>query len=120
MSQQHKPPEAPLAPTFQPATWAVMFTVFLFAFLVILGCAIGGAYLVAEHAVHVAQASNLQAGIRTCEAVRKMDEASQPPVVNASSNPLSYGHKLASAIHQLYITSGCKELLSGKSTKPGV
>ena len=46
-----------------------------------------------------------------CRGLVLMDDASHPPVSNASSKPDSYGHKLAHAIHVVVVTSKCPILL---------
>jgi hypothetical protein len=100
-----------------------------------LGLSIAGSYLLMVHYVHVqnvalihaqakataaAKAAQLKSAVGTCKAVKAMDAASHG-ATNASSSASSYGHKLALAIHNLYVNSGCPALLKGIIPKtPGL
>lgn len=60
----------------------------------------------------IQEKQSIQGAIPLCEGLVAMDAASHPPVTNASNNPLSYGHKLARAIHQFSVASKCPILLN--------
>jgi hypothetical protein len=103
--------------TQKPVAIAVFVSIVLCAFVFIL---IGS--LVADYALMVHYYDTIQAhqallqikqSIPTCRALVHLDQASSPPVVNASTNPLSYGHKLAVAIHQVVVSTHCIQILNG-------
>lgn len=109
----------------QPVVGLAVFlsVCFVVVFLMIIA-ATGGEYLLTLHTLHAQEAASMASHIRemtaqlraalpTCHALQALDNASHPPVVNASHNPLSYGHKLAQAIHQVYQTSQCRVILNG-------
>lgn len=106
-----------------PISVAVVVSLLCAFFILATGAAIGGSYLLNIQTIHREEAAaaelharEAQAQIRNsvpmCKALVKMDDASQPPVVNASGSPHSYGHKLATAIHELVASSKCNILLA--------
>lgn len=100
---------------------AVLASFAVATFVFVLGGAIVLNYILTVNYVHhietvqaaIQQHQHLaqqRAGVGTCLAVKQMDEA-RIGAVNASHDPNSYGHKLAKAIHSLYIHSGCPKLI---------
>lgn len=96
--------------------------------MVTVGASISGAYLLSLQAIHSVAANaaalhvrELQASVRTaiptCKALLGMDNASHgaifPHYPGASQNQ-GYGVRLAAAIHNLYVTTKCNIILSGK------
>lgn len=86
-----------------------------------LGASIAGSYALMIHYVHTfgmhQMQDQLKSAVSTCKWLRAMDDASIN-AVNASKSPMSYGHKLAAAIHGLYIHSACPQILSGHYHPP--
>jgi hypothetical protein len=97
-----------------PVALAVIGSLLLVALLTIIGTAIGGSYILMEHYVtaltaqqHAAQAKG---AVGLCKAVLQMDLAGKGAVFSGKGT-LAYGYKLASAIHQLYASSGCSAII---------
>lgn len=105
----------------------ILGSLLIIAVVFALGLSIAGSYLLMVHYVHVqqaaliaaqakaataAKAAQIKSAIGTCKAVQAMDAASYG-AINASASAASYGHRLALAIHNLYINSGCSRLLGG-------
>lgn len=52
----------------------------------------------------------IRSAVPTCSALKLMDDA-RIGAVSVTTNPNSYGHKLARAIHELFTRSGCAKIL---------
>lgn len=97
-----------------PVSLAVAVSLGVAAILVTIAIAIGGSYVLVLGFIHgqayQQRIEQLRGSVATCEAVVRMDQASVG-ASNASSDPNSYGHKLARAIHGLAVGTRCYELV---------
>jgi hypothetical protein len=96
----------------------VVCSLVLVVFLFMVGGSISGGYFLMIHYVnnfntqqHATQAKN---SLGLCRAVQQMDLAGHGATFS-TSNAAAYGRKLSAAIHQLYISSGCLNILNGGS-----
>jgi hypothetical protein len=65
----------------------------------------------AQQAANKAEVVSVKAAIPLCQALQQMDNASVG-ATNASNSPSSYGHRLAIAIHKLFVNTKCNLLLA--------
>lgn len=108
-----------------PIGFAVQLALVVVAFVLALILSIGGSYALTiqaisnfkakEHAAEMAlhqreEESAVRTGIPTCKAIVKLDDASHGPQ-NLGLDVWGYGHRLASAIHDVNVTSGCAVLI---------
>lgn len=97
-----------------PVTLAVIGSLLIVVLLAVIGAAIGGSYILMEHYVttltaqqHAVQSKN---AVGLCKAILQMDLAGKGAQFTGKG-PAAYGYKLASAIHQLYTSSGCSAII---------
>jgi len=104
-----------------PTGIAVAASLFIIGVILSIAIAIGGSYLLTIHTINVQKAaaaalatrekeSSVRTAIPTCEALIQMDNAKNG-ASNASSDPNSYGHKLARAITAVVADTGCRKLV---------
>jgi hypothetical protein len=97
----------------------VSLVICAFVFSVIVGMA--GSYAITLHSIDVQHRadvalhqreieSQVRTAIPTCKALVEMDDAKNG-ASNASSDPNSYGHRLAKAIHDVVARSQCTVIL---------
>lgn len=99
-----------------PIGMAVGASIVALAFVVSVVLGISGAYLLINSEINhqnaVERVNAVRNSIPICRALVEMDDASHPPVTNASNDPLSYGHKLSRAITDVVKTTRCNVLLT--------
>lgn len=100
-----------------PYAAVVVGSLIIVVVLAVLGGAIGGSYLLTIHYVSSTQAAQHAAEARNavglCRAVQQMDMAGHGAVFS-TGDAAAYGHKLSAAIHQLFVSSGCPQVLGLK------
>lgn len=119
-------PQTPVnIPTFKRAIAASFVAI---ALVLVLTVSIGGSLIIASQAVNRAQAaqaaltvreeqSSVRTAIPTCKALLAMDDASHGakfPHYPGVPQDQGYGVRLSVAIHNLYVTTRCNIILSGK------
>lgn len=100
-----------------PYAAVVVGSLIIVVVLAVLGGAIGGSYVLMVHYVTSFQAQQHALAARNavglCRAIQGMDLAGHGAVFS-DGQPASYGRKLAAAIHQLFVSSGCPQVLGLK------
>jgi hypothetical protein len=109
----------------------VLATAAIFCVLCVAGFSLAGSYALTLHAISVAQhaqaaaatrnavlakAAALKAAVPTCQALLHLDQARAGAIFAGRARTgvplaLSYGHRLAVAIHQVYLATRCATVL---------
>lgn len=111
----------------RPFSAVALGSVLILTLVLFLGISIAGSYALTIHFVDQSTAARervqLQSAKGTCAAVRAMDEASEgvefakPSAIGIPADK-SYGRKLSTAIHNLYVNSQCPQILDGSFKSP--
>lgn len=98
-----------------PVRMAVMLAVGAVIIALIGALAIGGSYWLTLHTLNVAKANQIKSSQQICKALRVLDEAHDGitfPAINAAHPSEEALTRIFQGDHEVYLTSGCPELLN--------